>query len=581
MAERKALWQRYRVLASTFLGLVTTIWVLGIPVVAAQSPPGVSTGPLTVLVPEINLSDNGDLGLPGDPPKGKAAKKGKKGKKGGKGGKGGKGKKGKGGVDKTFEGFGFDDNATENGGFRFIPPDPIGAAGKSRVIAVVNTMIESRTKGGTLKWRDSLNGFFAPLAPTTFTFDPKIVYDHYEDRFVVVTLEVVFGVASIDPGNVSRLLLAVSKDGKPESTIAADWHYQAIASKQLGFGGAADIWADYPGFEVDEEAVYVTANMFSFVPFGFFGGSRLWIVDKGAGAGGFYAGGVSSVTVHDPFAATGIPGFAATTMPAQVFGTGGVGPGIGTFLVEYSGLSGGGFEFINVMRVDDPLGAVSFTQEFINVGDIDFVAAALPNAPQSGSTFDIETNDRRALDAVWRNNQLYLTTTIDPNSGPDAGQTTAHWVQLDTSLVTSSASGGGLVLLADQGDIGGEDIAPGTHTYFPSVAVNKKDEVMFGFSASAPSIFAGAYAAGRRPADVPGTVRATETIQAGRAPYKRFFGGTRNRWGDYSGISVDPTDQKKFWVFNEFADLIGTPGVGSNGPEDGRWRTIWGRVKIK
>ena len=43
------------------------------------------------------------------------------------------------------------------------------------------------------------------------------------------------------------------------------------------------------------------------------------------------------------------------------------------------------------MRVDDPLGAVSFTQEFINVGDIDFVAAALPNAPQSGSTFDIET----------------------------------------------------------------------------------------------------------------------------------------------------------------------------------------------
>ena len=152
MAERKALWQRYRVLASTFLGLVTTIWVLGIPVVAAQSPPGVSTGPLTVLVPEINLSDNGDLGLPGDPPKGKAAKKGKKGKKGGKGGKGGKGKKGRVVSTRRFEGFGFDDNATENGGFRFIPPDPIGAAGKSRVIAVVNTMIESRTKGGTLKW---------------------------------------------------------------------------------------------------------------------------------------------------------------------------------------------------------------------------------------------------------------------------------------------------------------------------------------------------------------------------------------------------------------------------------------------
>ena len=321
----------------------------------------------------------------------------------------------------------------------------------------------------------------------------------------------------------------------------------------------------------------VTANMFSFVPFGFFGGSRLWIVDKGAG--GFYAGGVSSVTVHDPYAGTSIP--AATTMPAQVFGAGGVGPGIGTFLVEHSGLNNGLDEFVKVIRVDDPLGVPTFTQELINVGDIDFVAAALPDAPQSGSTFDIETNDRRALDAVWRNNQLYLTATINPNSGADVGQTTAHWFQLDTSLVTSSGSGAGLVLLADQGDIGGEDIAPGTHTYFPSVAVNKKDEVMFGFSASAPTIFAGADAAGRRPASAPGTVRATETIQAGRGPYTRFFSGQRNRWGDYSGISVDPTDQKKFWVFNEFADLPGTLGVGFFGPEDGRWGTIWGRVKIK
>jgi hypothetical protein len=48
-----------------------------------------------------------------------------------------------------FEGFGFDDNSAENGGFLFIPPDPIGAAGKSRVIAVVNTMIEARTKAAS------------------------------------------------------------------------------------------------------------------------------------------------------------------------------------------------------------------------------------------------------------------------------------------------------------------------------------------------------------------------------------------------------------------------------------------------
>ena len=80
-------------------------------------------------------------------------------------------------ISATFEGFGFDDNPTENGGFLFVPPDPNGAAGGDRVIAVVNTMIEARTKAGGLLWRDSLADFFTPLAPTTFTFDPKVIYD--------------------------------------------------------------------------------------------------------------------------------------------------------------------------------------------------------------------------------------------------------------------------------------------------------------------------------------------------------------------------------------------------------------------
>jgi hypothetical protein len=47
-------------------------------------------------------------------------------------------------LDKQFEGFGFLNNAEENGGFLFIPPDPIAAAGKSRLVAVVNCMVECR-----------------------------------------------------------------------------------------------------------------------------------------------------------------------------------------------------------------------------------------------------------------------------------------------------------------------------------------------------------------------------------------------------------------------------------------------------
>ncbi len=483
-----------------------------------------------------------------------------------------------------FEGFGFDDNAVENNGFLYIPPDAIGAAGKSRVIAVVNTMIEARNKGGALKWRDSLRDFFAPLSPQTSTFDPKVIYDNYEDRFLIVSLEVVAAGAPVTPENVSRLLLAVSKNGNPKGPTAADWYYHAIDSKVL-FGGFVELWADYPGFEADEEAVYITSNLFAFPPFSGYGGMRLWIVDKGAGSGGFYDGGPASVSINDPYSASGLAGFDTTTMPAQVYGKGGVGgPGstLGTFLFSYSGLTFGGLnqpEALIVITVDDPLGANGgpyFIGEFVVVGDIEDVGGGLgwpplPDAPQAGTATLIEVNDRRALDAVWRNDSLWCTTTINPNTSVDEGETTAHWFKIGTQ------GGPGALYLDDEGNIGGEDIATGTYTFFPSVAVNRRGSAMFGFSGSAPTIFAGAYVTGRTVSDPLTTVQESETVMAGVDFYIRTFGGSRNRWGDYSGISIDPTNEDFVWVFNQFADMRGT----AFGGEDGRWGTAWKRAKFK
>ncbi|MGB5893190.1 MAG: hypothetical protein WBG58_03360, partial [Ignavibacteriaceae bacterium] len=322
----------------------------------------------------------------------------------------------------TFDGFDFDDNPIYNGGFLFVPPDPSGAAGLDRVIAVVNTMIECRDTLGTLIWQDDLAGFFTSLTPTTFTFDPKVIYDQYEDRFVVVDLERVGTAPGTDPGNISRIFLAVSKTGTPASATSTDWWYTAIDAKVVII--SADHWADYPGFAIDEEAVYVTANMFSHVA-NAFGGTRLWIIDKGT-VGGFYGGAAASVTGGWDFPGLtgGIPG---THQPAHVFGSTGVATGVGTFLVMYDGLTFGGVggsEAIQVVRVDDPLGSPSFSTETVTIGDIEDVGApfgwpALVDAPQLGSATEIEVNDRRTLHAVWRNNSLWLTTTINPNSGPD------------------------------------------------------------------------------------------------------------------------------------------------------------------
>ena len=158
------------------------------------------------------------------------------------------------GLDTSFAGVNFDNNATYNSGNVFIPPDPIAAAGLSHVVSVVNAMIEWRPKSGAAGTIQSLKNFFTSLTPASSLFDPKIIYDQYADRFIVVALE------QIASPTTSRILVAISKTSDP----TAGWWFTAINSK-ININGA-DHWADYPGLGLDDKAIYITANMFPFPP---------------------------------------------------------------------------------------------------------------------------------------------------------------------------------------------------------------------------------------------------------------------------------------------------------------------------
>jgi hypothetical protein len=470
----------------------------------------------------------------------------------------------------TWSALNFIGNANQTG-FYQIPPDPIGAAGTDRVIDVVNSSIESWSKTGALQWRTTIKNFFTGAGGAgtlnSLTFDPKIVYDHYAGRFVVVALE------QTTAPQASRILIAVSKTGSPASATAADWWSWSINSSLVIAGFAT--WADYPGVEIDEDAVYITTNMFRFTNAS--AGQRLWIFHKGL-VGGLYSGGPAVNTVHDYYAA--VAGSVATTaMPALVFGAGGAGPGIGTYLVAYSGLSDGLNEFIEVIRVNDPVGAVSFTgPDFVPFGNIDTASGTLPRGPQLGSALLIDTGDRRAQDAVWRNNSLWVAACVNPPAGPDANQSTAHWFRIDTSAIVNSGSPVNLLAFADQGDVGANEVAAAAGTAYPSIAVNNAGEMKMDFALFAASIYGSAGLTGRLPGDAAGTTHPVTVWKAGVDSYVRTFtsGSTgRNRWGDYSGIAIDPTDDRVFWLFNQWADVRGNPTTVGTTTEDGQWANQW------
>ncbi|MGE4073730.1 MAG: Ig-like domain repeat protein [Lysobacterales bacterium] len=459
------------------------------------------------------------------------------------------------GPQPNFSGNDFDNNSSTTGGFLFIPPDNHVAAGTGHVVTVTNVTVQWHTNAATpvRQFNQSLRTFFASLSPPTgnFTFDPKVIYDTYSDRFVIVTLER-RDTADGDPVNSSRLLVAVSDDGDPNGT----WRFTAINSR-ISISGA-DRWADFPGFAADEEAVYISANMFGFGPSGTYAGVRLWIIPKST----FYAGQTPTVSVVNPYA-----GLASSPNTTQLARMAGVAPAnVGLWMVA-TGWNSGGIDQVRVLRINNPLSAPSINEQFLSLGNIDNESVAIPGAPQSGTATRLDAGDRRPSDAMWRNNELWLAHTVVPPSGVDAGQATARWIRINTSNLNS-------LVVADQGAIGGETIASGTHTFYPNVAVNEYGHAAIGFSATASSIFPSSYFVTRRSNDSSGSTSSPILLRSGSAFYVRTFGGD-NRWGDYSGMAVDPVNQC-FWVYNQHANTRGTLISG----EDGRWATAATRTCV-
>ena len=155
--------------------------------------------------------------------------------------------------------------------------------------------------------------------------------------------------------------MAVSDDSDPNGT----WYFLEINSKIVI--GASDRWADFPGLAVDEEAIYVTNNMFSFATAPGFGGVRLWIIPKAP----LYSGGVGISNIYDPIALAnanpnGEGAVATTAQPTLMYGTGPA--GVGTFLMQYGGLSDGVNVYLGMIRVDSALSSPTFEGHFIPIG---------------------------------------------------------------------------------------------------------------------------------------------------------------------------------------------------------------------
>jgi hypothetical protein len=395
----------------------------------------------------------------------------------------------------------------------WLPPDCTFAAGPSHVLASVNATVAiyAKTGGAPLK-QITLTSWFSNVISGAKIFDPKALYDQHAGRWVLLAV-------ALGPGSTeSFFLLSVSKTIDP----LGGWFNYKMDAKKDGATPTTN-WADYPGLGVDAQALYLTANMFSFG--GSFQYSKIRVVPKA----GPYSGGAA------PFfdfvkMKNGDGSMAFTIQPCHTYGS----PG-GEFLVNSVYPSSTGTQkTLSLWSLTNPTTSPVLTRKSITTDPFSLP----PDAAQKGGGMPLDTGDTRMLNAVFRGGSVWCALTTAHNWG-SGNVASIHWFQINA---TSAA-------LTQQGVFG----ASGFHYFYPAVMPDSNGNMTMVFSRSGSTEFASARYTGRKATDPAGQLQGSALLKAGVANYQGLDGSGRNRWGDYAGVGNDPADTLKTWIYTLYA----------------------------
>ncbi|NUL82000.1 MAG: hypothetical protein HUU60_04645 [Armatimonadetes bacterium] len=376
------------------------------------------------------------------------------------------------------------------------PPDPDMAVGRNHVIGVNNDDIVIYTKNGQQLSSVDANTLFNS---NDFIFDSWCAYDPWWDRFLVLFAR--------QQSPQSSWELAVSRTGNP---MDGWWVYRINARLRAGQDIAQ--WPDYEKLGFNKDVLALHGNMYQFG--GGFLGSQITLLNKAQ----IYNGQAS--TRYDVFY-SGL----GTLHPAEMFTM----PD-GQEALFLCAVGGG-----NQMRVRKIINPSQFwangtepTFESNNVAIPNY--ASSPGGRQPGTTTRISNIDSRLLNATYAHGVMTTGHSVARDWGDGLGSRAAARIYRMTVAVGQTPS----VTTVTYG-------APGMDYYFPAMQVNRDKDILFimGRSSDSPATFAEVAVSAWRNGQ-PNPESATPVALGNSA-----YGG--NRWGDYFGVGLDPTDMRTVW----------------------------------
>lgn len=403
-----------------------------------------------------------------------------------------------------------------------IPPDPYLAVGPDHILTTVNTTFRISTKSGLTVKTFNANTWYASVHPEikkdggVGAFDPKVIFDHYDKRWVMVWLDY------NESKKTAYFLISVSDDADPTGT----WYNYRLPSNYNGSVDAQN-WADYQGVGYDSIGVYITSNQWSYG--GSFQYPKIRCLDKKQ----LYANTAGPLEWTDFWSIreknNGEMVFGIR--PARVYGNTG----------EYYFLSRSPFtpsRYMVLHKLSNPFGAAQLTAVQIPVTSYSDGS----NAGQlGGGTPGIEAGGSQLRnEPLYRNGILHAVFAVK-NSSFSSLRYVAFDVAKNTIAMDKTFN------------------ADGYWHYYPALAVDVDNNVVITYSRSSATEYAGAYYISKPSYST--DFSGSKPIARGQGNYVKTFDSDRNRWGDYNGAWVDPKDGNNIWLYTEYAAGTNTWGA--------------------
>ena len=400
----------------------------------------------------------------------------------------------------------------------WVPPDCVVASGINEVVGCVNSEFRIYSKSGSLLRRNPYGPFFSAVLPNNAgvkIFDPRIIFDHYSNRYVMIV------AATQQSPARSWCGVAVSKTADPMGA----WWVWALDSALNG-ATATTNWMDYPMLGFDGQAVYIGMSMFNGNTFQY---SKVRILNKTE----LYSG--SSVRWYDFWnLKNGDGSNAFTVQPCCHYRGAGAGPGY--LINNYFGAN----NKMTLWTITNPLAlwsgsAPTLSKTTVNCRTYDIP----PSAKQKGSASAINTNDNRLLNAVFQHvgttKRIWTAHNTKASWAGDAeARCAVQWYEVDvpTSAVIQSNFYG----------------QSGSYYFFPAIQtdLNRNAFVVFGRCNS--NEFANLRITGRRVAAPAGDLENSVLVKAGESSH------LSGRYGDYFGICRDGADANSIVAIGEYAE---------------------------